>query len=297
MISVFYPYLGKPGAMRGLPSANDVVTADASRSETVHTLLSGGTVVERNANAKRTYVLPFQYLEDDDVDLLTSFYEGLFGNGPWVYVDPTVTNVLTLDQSACGARVGQPAGWLPSSGTIASSGDAPSEEAPTSGVFLWSGIGASASIQPCATDGATTPDLLGAPVNVPPEFVTASVYVKSAVSGAVTLTLVGFDSTGAVNSTDLVETVTLSTGWQRVSVTASPLEPTLAASAFVLPQLSVGSSHPASLSFCAAQVEYADRPTKWRRGHGSPRVIISGTPGRAVQQIGFTNQTLTLAET
>lgn len=296
MTSVTVPYLGRAGALQPLPLPNDAMPTPASDGVTIHSLASGGSAVTRRLNVKRTWQLPYSYLEDDDAALISGFHERLYGSGPWVLVDPTVRNVLPLDVSTCGVRTAAAHGWVASTGTLTRTGTAP-DDAASSGVLQWSSSAANATLQPDVSAGATD-GRVTLPAWLPSEFCAASVYVQASSAVSMSLILVGCDATGAPLVSTLLHTFTSSTGWQRVAVVAEPAEPAFVSAGVVLvvPQLKIGATVPTTVSIAAGQVEYADTANGWLRGYGSPRVVCTDTPGRSVGQVGFQDLTLNLAE-
>lgn len=294
MTSIFYPYLGKPGAMRRLPGPTDVVTADPSLSETAHTLASGGTAVTRMARAKHAWSLPYPALRPDEADVLKGFYLRLYGSGPWRFVDPTQTNALPYHVSVTGGLSSSPLGWSASSGTLTIVGTPP-DQAADAGVLTWTGqVGASATL--LAGAGGLTADPLTAPVWLPSEFCAMSMWVKAAAGATVRAYLLGCNANGASVSNALTTAVTTTGAWQRVVVVASPNEPAFVASAVALvtPCLSVSSATAVSMS--GAQIQYGSEATSWRIGAGCPRVTIPSTIGRSIPAPGFSGHTLNLAE-
>jgi hypothetical protein len=295
--SISIPYLGKPGAMRALPSPTGPVTASPSRQDAAKTLLSGGTAVIGRLQTKKTYTLPYDHLDAAGADLLLGFYQRLFGTGPFVYVDPSVRNVLGLDVSTMGARSNAPIGWAASSGSVSRDTIAPPAAAATSGVLLWAGAAANATLQPGSA--ANTANTAAAPVYLPAEACTVSLYLLASSTVSVTLQLVGYNSAGAVTGSTIATTVTVgSAAWTPVAVSAAAGAAGVAGSAFVLPRIKLGGTAPATLSVAAAQLEYGPAATAWQPGFGSPRVLPPSSPGREVQQTQdiTTNHTFTLAE-
>jgi hypothetical protein len=94
------------------------------------------------------------------------------------------------------------------------------------------------------------------------------------------------------------QSISVTTSWQRFQLSAGAGNSTLAGSVFVLPRLVMpSSSPPASVWIAGAQLEYADSASTFQPGMGSPRVLISATPGRGLDKFdGYSNHTLTLAE-
>lgn len=294
MAAISVPYLGKPGAMRVLPSPNGPVTATPSRQDAAKTLLSGGAAVVSRLNAKKTYGLPYEYLDATSADTLLGFYNRLYGVGPFAFVDPSVRNVLSLDVSTVGQRSNASHGWVASAGTLAvfpSNGPVGLDTA----ALTWSSLVASATLQPGSV--ANTADIARAPVYLAPEQNTVSLYAKASAATSATLELRGYTLTGAVGSSVVSVALSLTTAWQRftVSAAAGALGGT---SAFLLPRVVLGASVPTSVSIAAAQLEYGSAATAWQPGHGCPRVLPTITPGREVQQTSdfATNHTFVLAE-
>lgn len=293
MTVIRYPYLGKPAAMTVLPSPNGDIDASSSRGDVPVSLIGGGQAVIRRLHPRKTFVLPFESLTPVDADLITGFYSGLYGSGPFVFVDASVRNVLGLDVSTCGVRTQASNGWVASSGTVTADTSQTSPVA-GSGVVKLAGAGTSASLQPGVT--ANTATIAKAPVYLPGEAVTVSLYAKASASAACSLQLAGYGTSGAVTVTSLAASASVTTSWQRFTVTAAIGAGAFASAAFVLPRLMLPVTAPANLWIAAAQVEYGDTVTAWQPGYGSPRVVITAPPGRTVPLYGYSTHTLTLGE-
>jgi hypothetical protein len=93
--------------------------------------------VQRRATARRAWNIPYDYLQSRDADILNAFYLGMYGEGPFRFVDPDAVNMLPADTSVCGARTSAPIGWAGlTSSTVARSTDIlPPTDAPASGVL------------------------------------------------------------------------------------------------------------------------------------------------------------------
>jgi hypothetical protein len=124
-VSLLKPYLVIPGTLtRALPLPTGDVTNAPDRGETVTTLLSGRQGVQRRATARRAWNIPYDYLQSRDADILNAFYLGMYGEGPFRFVDPDAVNMLPADTSVCGARTSAPIGWAGlTSTTVARSTD------------------------------------------------------------------------------------------------------------------------------------------------------------------------------
>lgn len=277
-----------------LPSPNSPITAAPSFGDVAHGIANGATVVSRRLYEKKSYSLPYVGLAEIDAGVLLGFYRRLYGTGPFVLVDPSVTNVLPLDVSTCGVRSQATTAWSTSSGSLTRTGTPPTG-APQSGVLRWVPA-ANATMTACTVAGVL--QLLLAPVYLSTEFVTVSMWVQASASTSATLILAGYSSTGTLNSSSLTAAASVTTSWQRFSVTAPVGSGALSSSAFVVPQLKAGASVPATISIAGVQVEYADSAQTWQQGAGSPRVLPTTPPGRDVQQTAsfLTDHTFVLAE-
>lgn len=290
MTNVDTPYLGKPGAMLQLPAPR-TLSAPPARGETVHTLLSGGTAVTKRLHAKKTFALDYSISTSTVADLLAGFYLGLYGNGPYVFVDLTVRNVLGLDVSTVGVRTQAALDWIQSTGTLARATGAP---VGGSGVLTWTSLAASATLQPGLV--ANTANIAKAPAYLPGEPVTVSLYAKASSSVTASLQLTGYDTAGAVLVTSAATSMSLTTSYQRFTVTIAAGAGAFASAFYVLPRIVLGASVPTSVSIAAAQLEYGDVVSAWQPGNGAPRVVIQGGPGRDVNLFGYSDHTLSLAE-
>jgi hypothetical protein len=290
--SIVYPYLGTPGSMQQLPGPSGDIEAATTRGESVKTLLSGATAVVRRLNAKKTFGLPYTGRPGTGLaDLLSSFYEGVFGIGPYVFVDPSVQNVLPLDVANCGIRTQAGLGFVASSGTLAD-GVAGSPITGSS-VLTWTAPASGASLQPGSV--SLTADKTTAPVYLPGEAVTVSLYAKVSSVGSHTLVLGGYDATGASIAT-ATTSIALTTSFQRFSLSIAAGAGAFASCAFVLPRL-LTTAGALTFSVAALQLEYGTAASTWQRGYGSPRVLITSSPGRAGALFqGYSTHTLALSE-
>lgn len=291
-MSLAAPYLGDPATvgMFQLPIPPSV-DAPASRGDHPIGLIGGGTTVVKWLDAKRTYTYAYEWLDDDEADLIAGFHEGLLGEGPFRLVDCGVRNVLPLDVASCGARSRSAVGWVPSAGSVASSTAVASPQT-LSGVLAWSGTAASATLQPGTA--ANTADVGSAPVVLADQPVTVSLYVRASGAQSMSLQAVGYDMAGAVVDASHSTAFTSSIAWQRITCTVAAGG--LGASLYVLPRLVLGATAPSTVYVAAAMVEYAATASSWQKGYGCPAVSINTPPGRTVPIVGSVNATLVLQE-
>lgn len=293
-MGLFNPYLGKPGAMRVIPAPRDTVDSTASRGDVPHTLLSGGTVTTRRLYERRAYELPYPELEHADALTLLNFYRGVYGVGPWCYIDPAVVNVLPLDYSTCGVRSGSIIAW---SGT---SGPAPTFDASTaspvdgSGALKWLPGASGVSLYPGSGGAAATvnprlwlPPVVGLPV-------TLSFYCKLSAAGNIQAGLsnhAAADGSFAGNVATLT-TFSASTSWQRFTLTVTPSS---TSQAVMAPKFTSSSS--STVWLAGLQAEYAaTSPSDWVPGELVARCVFTEPPGRAIAQLTYSSHTLKLAE-
>lgn len=293
MSAVAFAYLGKPGAMVQLPIPRRGFDKPESLGDSAHSLLSGGSAVVRNLYPKRTYTAPYD-VTTAEADVIRAFYLGFYGTAPFRFVDPTERNMLGLDVSSVGLRTAAALGWAASTGSLARA----STGGPTgvlSGVLTWTSLAAAATLLPGSA--TNTADITSAPVYVPTEAVTVSLYAKaSSSSSGHTLQLVGFDAAGAVLVSSATAAMALTTSWQRFTVTIAVSAAAYASAVYVAPRVVLGGSVPTSVSIAGAQLEYADAVSSWQPGFGCPQVVILSAPGRGINAPGYRSSTLTLAE-
>jgi hypothetical protein len=292
-VSTTYPYLGSPGLMQQLVGPSGGMSREPINAPSVVGNMAGGETVVAPLKTRDRFTLPFTSRPGSGfADLLAMFQDGVFGRGPFVYVDPSKSNVLGLDVASMGIVDGSH-GWAASSGTLAVDG---TQASPVLGsaVLKWTITTASSTIQP-GTGGATA-DVTVAPVVLGPEPVTVSVWMKASAAGSFTLRAAGYTSAGALSTSSVSVAGLVTTAWQRVAWTGTA--GAYGTDQFVLPQIVAPSaSPPASLWIAGAQVEYASAVSSWQRGYRSPRVTVTGWPGWASDKWdGYASHTLVLSE-
>lgn len=292
MTATGLPYLGTPGSMRQLPSPNAPLTAPSSRNEVVHALIGGGTAVTRRAGlGKRTYTLTYTSLFESDAALVAAFADGVFGDGPFVLVDPSTVNVLTLDQSTFGLRPGSSYGWSSSGGTVSLTTGQTAPASVFSGVLDWASPTTSSLILPGSL--GSTADPSSAPVVLPLEAATFSIWLKGSGSCTCSLQLWSHDGTTGLQTASLgTASASVTTSWKQFTVSVGAV----ASGALLVPRVVLSSGSPAHVYAAAAQLEYASSVSTWERGYGSPRVLVTQGTARSVTQLGYADQTLVLGE-
>ena len=249
-------WLGVPGNMVELKCPASAAYQQAP-DLSVETTLGGRDKAQVGRTIAREWSLNMGPAHQGAATALTRFQHGLYGQGPWWFIDPwaAVTNVLTPAQSLPGPRNGGPrnavpagAWWVPGVGML-------SHSVLTSGVSSFE----------------------QAPV-VPGTPVTAGAYVAGEGGGWVSVQVL--DRTGAV----------ISTGTTYLDLTSTPVweEATLPA----VP----AAGHTARLAVSAevqqvalVAVNWASSIGEWAPGQGCSRALVGDTtvdPVTAVNNAG-----------
>lgn len=289
-------YLGAAGNMQTLRIPDAGVTCSTSRGEVTHDLISGGVAVTRRERTRRNWQLGFGGCTPDTASLLTAFYQGSFGDGPFCFVDPAWRNALSFEASTFGARIQAITAWSTSvTGNPLSYDTTVTAPVTGSGVAKWAGAQNTNRVGLGTWTGTVfTPSSTFAPPYLSDRITTISVYAR-AVSGTPSLSLRGLvvSASGTALSTTTT-TVTLSTSFQRVSV-AVPAA--VGSGVYVVPDL-LCNTNSSVINLGAADVQYAAATPlpAWVPGFGVARVIIStGIGGSSMLYISRDHQ-LTLME-
>lgn len=291
-----YPYLAVLGTTSntviGLPGPNGDIQVNGSRSETVHTLIGGGTTVTRRRATKKNYSLAYSSRPYTGIDdLLWAIYRGMYGDGPFVFCDPSANNVLTIDQSTFGLRAGTSYGWSGSGGSTAITTSVAAPTGVQSGVLQWSSPTVSSLVLPGSL-GSTADVSTASPV-LPAEPATFSVYLKASGSCTCSLALWNHNaSTGAAIGSLGSGSASVTTSWQRFTLSIAAG----ASGALLVPRVTLTASTPSSIYLAAAQLEYNSAASLFTPGYGSPRVLVTAPPDKAITKWGWSDLTLTLAE-
>lgn len=111
-------YLGRPGALQVVPGTGLKVAPGLLRVSGSATTIGGGRVRDYvGTDVLRSWGLSWSALDRDLYGFLEAFFAGLNGPGPFVFLDPGRTNLLTANQSGAtsvsngveGFTVGTPA--------------------------------------------------------------------------------------------------------------------------------------------------------------------------------------------
>lgn len=291
-------YLGKPGTMRLLRVPDAGVTTPASRAENAHDLLAGGVAVTRRPSTRRQWQVGFSGCPPETADLLVAFYTGLFGDGPFCWVDPAWRNALSLDASTFGARVGVITPWALS---VSATQSLTVEAGVTPGTGFTSAVGRWASAQNGSrvglgtwTGSVFTPNPLSAPPYLPEQVTTIRVYAQ-AVSGTPSVSLRGLavSTTGVVASTTTTTATLSSATWTQLVVTV----PAALTAAYVVPDV-LCNTNSSVIRLSNADVQYGQNapPLPWVTGLGVARVVFTSGLGSSYQMFIQRDHSVTLVE-
>ena len=95
-------YFGRPGDLVQLPWPKNDIEKSLLRQSFDFITGGGNHVVSTLVGGARTYGVHWNALHVDNYRLLSQFWTGEMGNGPWVFIDPSVPNLLQANQAAAG---------------------------------------------------------------------------------------------------------------------------------------------------------------------------------------------------
>lgn len=112
-------YLGVPGALNTLPWPRGGINAGVQHPVFDFMAGSGTHRVSTLVSAARTYTLNWLALHQTNFDLISPFWTGHMGPGPFCFIDPTRPNLLTLNQSSAASATGSGADMVSNFGPAA----------------------------------------------------------------------------------------------------------------------------------------------------------------------------------
>jgi len=147
-------YFGRPGALTKLPWPRGGVDRPYEKLIADFTTSTGQHIVTTMPQGSRSITLNWNALHADNYGLLTQYWYGMQGLGPWAFVDPSVSNMLLPNQAATTNNLYDTTGFKTSGGTTA-------EGTLFSGTALTQRTGATRSLQwNFSVAALTTPVLL-----------------------------------------------------------------------------------------------------------------------------------------
>jgi hypothetical protein len=118
-------YFGLPGSVQEIWCPFGDVSGTRIRPTSTFQAAGGGTRVQRDRIGTRQYALNYGGLSDDAFRYLEAFDQGHMGSGPFVYLDPSRRNLLTVNQSSGTADSGSADGFVFVGGSGQSFGSSP----------------------------------------------------------------------------------------------------------------------------------------------------------------------------
>lgn len=302
-------YFGLPGDLIALPRPTRGMRVDTYQGRVGHDLIGGGAAVTARARLRRSWQLEFPWLDEATAQSITDYVQGVYGVGPFRFIDPMFRNILPLNASVAGRVSGDPksgrlASWRPGGGDTLTLD--PTTSVPPfrpSGVMRWTGAVAGDFLVLGSRDetigsGAPVFDEPNEIPIVPGESIALSFWAKllSGTSATLTARQHGLTAAGAAATSAAGSAVALTAAWQQIIYTATQAS-LGATAAYSRPAVgctaAVGSP---VIQIAAAQMEYGTGPATYLTGWGSPRVVIVEEPGHVLEMLANRSLTLTVRE-
>jgi hypothetical protein len=93
-------YFGRPGALVSLPWPGSDLDAPYDRSVFDFMTGAGQHMVSLLSSGSRSYTVNWKALHVDNYKLIEQYWTGMMGQGPWVFIDPSLRNLLRVNQAA-----------------------------------------------------------------------------------------------------------------------------------------------------------------------------------------------------
>lgn len=109
-------YFGRPGALLQLPWPKGDLGKSYDRLTYDFLTGSGQHLVSSMTAGSREYLVSWNALHLDNYRLVEQFWTGMMGAGPWVFIDPSMPNLLLPNQAATTHVYNDPRHWKTSTG-------------------------------------------------------------------------------------------------------------------------------------------------------------------------------------
>jgi hypothetical protein len=310
-MSITRIYLGNPVGpfgMQPIPAINiggslgsGGMTPTLTRATVTQTLVSGGATVMRKPRTKQSYSVGWRIRGAADMDLLTSFFTGVQGGGPYCLVDPSWSNYLPPNVASMGAVLGALPEWSPTAGTLASTTATAPPTGKMSGVGAWASAGSGSVLYAGlnnVVDGTWLPPILA---GLSCRF---SIWART-LTGTATVTpavMYGIGGTAPAGTAATGSAGSLTTTWQQLTVPVAAGFSWPSTSDWIMPNLTCSTAAAPNILLAAAEFVYdtaaaASVLNPWVSGFGVPRVVITGDAGSPVGRPGLRDYTMTMRET
>lgn len=122
-------YLGKPGALTTLPWPRGDMDRQYERLTADFVTNTGQHLVTMSPQGSRLYTLNWNSLHGDSYGLLSQYWSGMMGVGPWAFIDPSANNLLMPNQASATSNMNDATGvqtltGSPQMGTVLSNSSA-----------------------------------------------------------------------------------------------------------------------------------------------------------------------------
>lgn len=255
-------YLGWLGELRALPVPEPGLTNTEKRFGGVHESLNGSRTVDVTG-FRTEYRFAFTYLAEPEYQWLRALYLRHI-RGPHYLINPLRRNLISPQCSTGYIHGVQDYGWQALGPSYDYVLDYPAL-VPLAGNRTFRITNVSSAPGYLILDGSKkfVPVLAGEPV-------TFSVYLKADVARSVNMYLEKIDKFGTPIAGGAVQTVNVTTAWQRFTLTSVPGADTAA----LRPGFAFTSAQTYNTAFAAPQVEYGAAATPWDLGGGSTKVVV-----------------------
>lgn len=117
-------WFGLPGQLVELPDPEPDISGPLGVRDAMVTSLGGAVTVQRFSSSKRTVSIKWDWLTEDQASILTAYYLGQMGRGPYVLITDIDTNMLTGNQASASDVDLDTSGFYldPAQGTLVSTG-------------------------------------------------------------------------------------------------------------------------------------------------------------------------------
>lgn len=270
--------LGPPGDLRELVTPETNMTISEVRYGGVHQGLNGARTMDVTG-VKTDIVLVFEYLEESDYRWLQALHTRHIP-GPHRLINPLRKNRLSIHGASCNPSPSKRPGVSLSAGSWDWVNEWPTAAGPGYRSVLWTDRIADARAYFDEGRGSSV---------TPASPVTGSVYLKGPSSFTANLRFDWYDRYGVFISFSTTENASITTSWQRFSITRTP-----PAGAY-LGELSVGATPTTNIQIAAAQWEEGSTMTAWDQGGGEMEVLIDQMPATS-PRFPLMNSSVTLLE-
>lgn len=116
-------YFGRPGSLLALPWPRSDLDKPYDRLTYDFVTGAGQHQVSSLLGGSRSFAVNWTALHLDTFNLLSQFWTGSMGAGPWSFIDPSAPNLLLPNQSGTTQQYNDARHWLTFNGTLSSNAD------------------------------------------------------------------------------------------------------------------------------------------------------------------------------